>query len=209
MDGTLLNTERFYSQGWVETADKFGLERKPELGTLMSGLGKGKFQEILRKMYPDSEFDVDEYVENVVAFAKSEADKNLELMPGVEEILKYFKSQNVLMAVASSTFTPTVEKHLTRAGIIKYFGAVIGGDQVQIGKPAPDIFIKAAKALNLEPDDCYVFEDSFSGIQAGHSAGALAIMIPDQRQPTEEIKKICKVYDNLNIAMQDIKNGNI
>ncbi|MBR1396774.1 MAG: HAD family phosphatase [Selenomonadaceae bacterium] len=207
MDGTLLDTEKYYSQGWIETADKFGVERKPELALKMSGSNWAVMPDILHKFYPG--IDADKYIETVVNFAKSEAKKKLDLMPGVKDILEYFNSQNILMAVASSSFASTIEENLQRSNIRQYFRSIIGGDQIKNGKPAPDIFIKAAQGLNLDASECYVFEDSFNGVRAGHASGALTIMIPDQVLPDDEIKSICTVYDNLKLAMLAIQNNEI
>ena len=207
MDGTLLDTEKFYAQAWVEVADQFGLERKPALGTAMSGTAVSSMAEILHRFYPG--IDADKYLERVFKFVKHKIDAELELKAGVKEILDYFQSQNILMAVASSSSHSTIESNLQRTGIINYFAALIGGDEIVNGKPAPDIFIKAASNLNLSPDECYVFEDSFNGIRAGHASGCLTIMIPDQVQPTDEIRAICTVYESMNQALSAIKQNKI
>ena len=204
MDGTLLDTERFYTIAWIETADIFGVEREPELAKRMSGTSAKMMPGILHEFYPD--VDAQKYLEKVRAYVKSESDKELRLMTGVKDILEYFKSKNVAMAVASSSLKSVVDANLTRAGIRDYFQVIIGGDQIKNGKPAPDIFIKAAEEMNIAPADCYVFEDSLNGVRAGHASGALTIMIPDQTEPTEEIKKICRVYDSLTNAMKAIIN---
>ena len=207
MDGTLLDTEKYYRQGWLEMADQFGVERNPKFAAAMSGCSATLMNYIVNKFYP--KIDAEKYVNAVKAFVKSETEKNLSLMPGTEEILNYFKSQNILIAVASSSLTETVEKNLKRAGIINYFSVLIGGEQVKKGKPEPDIFIKAAELLKLSPTDCYIFEDSFNGIRAANASGGVAIMIPDQVQPSDEIKSLCHVYKSLNFAMQAIQRGEI
>ena len=90
------------------------------------------------------------------------------------------------------------------------FEVFVGGDKVSKGKPAPDIFLLAAKELNLAPSDCYIFEDSLNGIRAAYSSGGVAIMIPDTVQPTDEIKKICAaIYPNLIEAKLSIERGEI
>ena len=87
---------------------------------------------------------------------------------------------------------------------------IVGGDEVVSGKPSPEIFLKAAEKMNLSPQDCYVFEDSFNGIRAGHKAGCTSIMIPNQRQPTEEIKQISNgIYESFNEVIDAIKRGEI
>ena len=207
MDGTLVDTERFYRKGWLEVADQFGYERKPELATAMSGANAKKMSEILHSFYPDA--DAEEYGKRVREIVRIESEKELKLMSGVKEILDYFKSQGVLMAVASSSRISRVEANVKRAGIWDYFKIVLGGDQIKNGKPAPDIFIKAAEELALDPVDCYVFEDSINGVHAGYAAGCETIMIEDLTPPTEEIRKMCRVYDSMNAAMEDIKHGAI
>ena len=205
MDGTLLDTERFYRKGWLEVADDFGYERKPELAVAMSGSNSKRTPEILKKFYPG--VDAEEYARRVREMVRIESEKELKLMSGVKEILDYFKSQGVLMAVASSSRISRVEANVKRSGIWDYFKIVLGGDQIKDGKPAPDIFIKAADELGLDPVDCYVFEDSINGVHAGYAAGCETIMIEDLTAPTDEIRKMCHVYDSMTAAMEDIKQG--
>ena len=91
-----------------------------------------------------------------------------------------------------------------------YFKVLVGGDLVTNGKPAPDIFLLAAEKLNIEAEDCYIFEDSFNGIRAAAASGGAAIMIPDTVQPTDDIKRICAaVFNDLNEARRAIEHGDI
>ena len=92
----------------------------------------------------------------------------------------------------------------------EYFDVVVSGFEVACGKPAPDVFLHAAEKLGLDPKDCYVFEDSISGVQAGFAAGCATVMIPDISQPTEELRKMyVGVYTSLLDAMEEIKAGKI
>ena len=73
---------------------------------------------------------------------------------------------------------------------------------IETGKPAPDIYLTAAKELGLPPQQCAAFEDSPNGIKAAHAAGCFAVMIPDMTQPDEEIKPLLSaVYDSLDMAV--------
>ena len=207
MDGTLVDTERFYRKGWLEVADQFGYERKPALATAMSGATAKKMPEILRSFYPD--VDAEEYGRRVREIVRIESEKELNLMSGVKDILDYFKAQGVLMAVASSSRISRVEGNIKRAGIGDYFKIILGGDQIKNGKPAPDIFLKAAEELGLDPADCYVFEDSINGVRAGYAAGCETIMVEDLTAPTEEIRKMCHVFESMTAAMEAIKRGEI
>lgn len=207
MDGTLFDTEKLYRQAWLDVAEEFGEEKNYELPTAISGsnLGEESYK-VIRRFYPN--IDAEAYLARVLVEVQAAAEKNLELMTGVEEILNFFQTANVKMAVASSAPVATIEKNLVRANLRGYFEVVIGGDKVANGKPAPDIFLLAAKELNLPPSDCYIFEDSFNGIRSAAAAGGVAIMIPDTVQPTEEIKKLCAViFPNLLEARRAIMEG--
>ena len=209
MDGTLFDTEKLYRLAWLDVAAEFGEEKNYELPTAISGTNLGEESlRIIRQFYPN--IDAEAYLARVLEEVNAAAVRKLELMAGVEEILDFFKSAGVRMAVASSAPVAVIERNLTRANLHGCFEVLVGGDQIKNGKPAPDIFLLAAKKLNLAPDDCYIFEDSLNGIRAAAASGGAAIMIPDQVQPTDDIKKICAaVFPNLNEARQAIERGDI
>ena len=209
MDGTLFDTEKLYRRAWLDVAVEFGEEKNFDLPTAISGsnLGEASYR-VIRRFYPN--IDAEAYLARVLQEVRAAAEKNLELMAGVEEILNFFQAAGVVMAVASSAPVATIEKNLTRTNLRGYFEVITGGDKVRRGKPAPDIFLLAAEELKLEPSDCYVFEDSFNGIRSASAAGCAAIMIPDTVQPTEEIKKLCAaIFPNLNEARRAIDCGEI
>lgn len=209
MDGTLFDSERIYQNAWLATVEYFGLDRGTELIKTVSGASEANCRRIIKEFYP--EVDVDKFFDHVIETAvKVFENDGVEMMSGVVEILEFFEENGVKMAVASSSSQEVINKNVERADIKKYFSAIISGNDVVNGKPAPDIFIKAAEEINIPVTDCYVFEDSFNGIRGAYAAGCTPIMIPDTAQPSEEIKKICAgIYPNLIDAMNVIKNSNI
>ena len=209
MDGLLFDTERFYKISWVETAKKLNLTPHEELALEATGCGgKEKLFKLINKYYPD--FDAEIYLKEQEKSAFAMMKKNLVIMEGVEDILKFFKSQKVLIAVASSSIIKIVEDNLRRSNLREYFSVMIGGDELKHGKPAPDIFLKAAERLKLPPKDCYVFEDSYNGIRGAAAAGCAPVMIPDTLEPTEEMRELCVgIYPSLTQALQEIKSGKI
>ena len=86
-----------------------------------------------------------------------------------------------------------VRRELEEAGLLGYFDAVIGGDQVHVSKPNPEIFLLAAKALDAAPEDCFVIEDSFNGIRAARAAGMHGVMVPDLLPPDGEMERLAEV----------------
>ena len=209
MDGTIFDTEKLYRRAWLDVVAEFGEEKNYDLPTAISGTNMGEESyQVIRRFYPN--IDAAAYLARVLVEVSKASESNLELMTGAEEILKFFQAEGVSMAVASSAPVAVIERNLTRANLRGYFKVLVGGDRVKNGKPAPDIFLLAAKELNLAPCDCYIFEDSLNGIRSAAASGGAAIMIPDTVQPTDEIKKICAaIFPNLNEARQAIMEGHL
>lgn len=121
---------------------------------------------------------------------------------GARELTAYFKKHNIPMAVATSSMKEAVKLKLMKhqewlQGFCDY---LISGDdeQVKKGKPAPDIFLAAAKGINVDPSHCLVFEDSPSGCEAGASAGAIVIAVPDPIMPHERYPRAHLIIKSLN-----------
>jgi len=100
--------------------------------------------------------------------------------PGAIQITYHFKKHKIPIALATSSYKVFLEKKFrNNPEWLTIFDFVITGDSVERAKPDPDIFIKAAKGLNLEPSQCLVFEDSPAGSESGHKAGCTVIAVPD------------------------------
>ena len=129
---------------------------------------------------------------NLDGFLRLVDENGVPKKPGIDELLTYLKDNGIKCAVASSTSKAVAEDLLKRADIYKYFSAGVFGNMVANGKPAPDIFIEAARRLDIPCGECMCLEDSHNGIRAGHSAGMVTVMVPDMLPPNEEILQ--KVY---------------
>jgi beta-phosphoglucomutase-like phosphatase (HAD superfamily) len=88
------------------------------------------------------------------------------------------------MAVATSSEMAFVETSLTRAGLAGRFSVIVTGSEVPNGKPAPDIYLEAARRLAVAPDHCIAFEDSEPGIRAAAAAGMIALLVPHWMPPS-------------------------
>ena len=209
MDGLLFDSERIYKNSWVRTAEHFGKERGAELAALVSGAGEEGCRRAIKNFYPD--VDVDKFFMSVVETAVKTFERDgVEMMAGVVEILELFKAGGAKIAVASSSDMNVITKNLERADIRKYFSAVVSGDDVANGKPAPDIFLKAAAEIGLAPEDCYVFEDSYNGIRGAAKAGCAPVMIPDTSPATDEMRELCAgIYPSLIDAAEAIRRNEI
>ena len=181
MDGLLYDTERLYQESWAALAETFGLTHNPAFPPAVAGTGGRRMRQIIREYYP--EVDAEAFIQSCVDRVNNILEEGVPEKPGVREILSYFRENGVRMAVASSSRMDNIRHHLRSAGIEGYFDAIASGQEVERSKPEPDIFLLAARRLELPPEDCYVFEDSVNGVCAGIAAGCAAVMIPDMTPP--------------------------
>ena len=108
------------------------------------------------------------------------------LKPGLLEFLSFLDARAIPVAVATSSDHEYAQFSLGKAGLPGRFRVVVTGDQVANGKPAPDIYLEAARRLDVEPARCVALEDSDAGILAASRAAMLALMIPDLKAPSAD-----------------------
>ena len=192
MDGVIFDTEHLAMSLWIQAADELGIPGIAELYPSVIGTTMARTHEILAEHYGVS-FPREEFDRRVRDLYHEHYDREgLPVKPGVPELLCSLAANHVPLALASSTHSDLVRRELRDAGFLDYFDVVIGGDMVTHSKPHPEIFLRAANALNAAPEDCYVIEDSFNGIRAAAAAGTHPLMVPDMLQPTEEIRSLAE-----------------
>ena len=189
MDGVIFDSERLLMESWKLVADKYGIEGIED--TLRQCFGVNV--EVSRQIYFDRygpDFPLDLYKQETRAHFRSQCTNgHPPVKAGVRELLDYLNGRGVPLALASSTSTEIVRAELEGAGLLDCFSVVIGGDQIERSKPAPDIFLAAAEALGAKAEDCFVIEDSFNGVRAGKAAGMHTLMVPDMVPPDREMKE--------------------
>ena len=169
MDGVIFDSERAVLAVWRELAAEQGLPGIGEVFLQCVGTNKRRTEEILLAAYPSLDFR---------AF---------------DGEVRALRERKLPLALASSTDSAVVRRELEEAGLLGYFDAVIGGDQVHVSKPNPEIFLLAAQALDAAPEDCFVIEDSFNGIRAARAAGMHGVMVPDLLPPDGEMERLAEV----------------
>lgn len=208
MDGTLLDTQRIYVEAWDVAGKHQGL---PNLGrhiALVCGMNEIGWGNFLKERYPT--MDLPTFKQEVVDYVVAHLE--VKFMPGALKTLDFLKQAGVPIAVASGTDTPTVRAHMEKLNAAHYFDAFIGGEQVKNGKPAPDIFLKAAEVLDFAPEACFVVEDSANGIRAGYAAGMRCIGIPDLAIFDEDVQKmlfakVTRLDETIPFFEEELKKG--
>lgn len=202
MDGVIFNTEQLLIDCWKVLADR---DQIPDIEAVCHRC-LGVTKDITRKNFFDAygpDFAFDAYQKELFSLFQEKARQGLPVKKGVFELLTFLKNNHIPTAIASSTYTPVVKQELSDAGLLPFFDVIIGGDQVQRSKPAPDIFLKAAAALDRSPAVCYGIEDSFNGIRALKAAGLTSIMVPDILLPDQTILPLC---DHVFPSLLDVRS---
>ncbi|MDR2258511.1 MAG: HAD family hydrolase, partial [Treponema sp.] len=150
------------------------------------------------------DFPYDEYRREAVRLIREAAEeRGIPRRPGLLPLLDHLDRLAIPFAVATSTDRETAVWKLTKAGIRDRFSALACGDEVQYGKPAPDIFLLAAERLGKSPAECTGFEDSPAGLMALQAAGIPPVFIKDLLEPPAEVLAgVWRRYDSLDQAIE-------
>lgn len=190
MDGVIFDTERLVIEFWKEVAKKHNIPNVEHTCIQCLGTNRVRTREIFLENY-GADFPFDPYRAEVTElFNTHYKGVPLPTKPGVRDLLSYLQEQDIKVGLASSTAQHLVRDEIGTAGLLPYFQTLVCGDMVEHSKPAPDIFLKACEILNADPTKSIAIEDSFNGIRSAHCAGMTPIMVPDQVQPTDEIRAL-------------------
>ncbi len=190
MDGVIFDSEIKVIECWKDIAEKYGFGDIETPCYEALGTTREIAREIMLAHY-GADFPYDAYKDEMAAlFHARYGEGRLPKKKGVEELLQFMHMHNLKVALASSTRREVVTQELRDGGLLDYFDAVICGDMVARSKPEPDIFLKACEVLGVAPEHAVGIEDSYNGVRALAAAGITAIMVPDLKQPTDEIRAL-------------------
>lgn len=190
MDGLLIDTEKWYQKFWVQAAREQGFPMKPEHVLEIRSLPAVLAAEKLRKLVA-TDFDYQVIIEKSKAYMRRHIEENgIEKKKGADELLHYLKAKGIKRAIATATAPKVAKGYLRDTGIYDCFDQFVSAHMVQNGKPQPDIYLEAAKRLQLPPAFCIALEDSPNGVLSAYRAGCMTVMVPDLSQPDEETKKL-------------------
>lgn len=209
MDGVLIDSERQSNEGWLWAAGQLGVD----MPMWLIDSFKGAPAELCCKFFDDYYKGVIDYWEakelRTQHVYKIRETEGIPVKKGVKDIFEYIRNNGLKCAVATSTRRESAEKTLHEIGVWDYLDAVVYGDEVEHGKPEPDIFLRAAKAIGVNPSEAVVVEDSINGIKAGYAAGMRVVHIPDTIAIDDDIRKLTyMVCDDLNGLIDVVESIN-
>lgn len=168
LDGVICHTDKYHYQAWKKLDDKLGIYFDQEINNRLRGVSRMESFDIILEKYHGQMSPEDK-----VRYAAEKNDLYRELLknmttddldPQVKETLDTLRSRGLLLAIGSSS--KNAGFILERLGLDGYFDAVSDGNHISRSKPDPEVFLKAAEYLDLQPQDCLVVEDAQSGLEA-------------------------------------------
>jgi len=209
LDGVIVDTAKYHFLAWKNLANSIGIDfsqaqneqlkgvsREQSLTKILAWGGKTlsatNFQDLMRKKN-------EAYLNYIATMGRSE------LLPDVERTIDYLieTNQYVTLGSASKNARPILEK----TNLLEAFDAIVDGNDITEAKPNPEVFLKAAKLTNTQPNHCIVFEDSVAGIQAANAAGMISIGIGNESVLNEAVHNFTSFTEISNSFLEElIKN---
>lgn len=194
MDGLMINSEvvTFHilqnileEQGYVFTRDMY-----------LETVGKTKMTcEGIFKNWYGQDFPYWDISNQLAPLLKEELRNNLPIKEGLYDLLEYCKEKGYKTCIATSSLRSKLD-YILPEKIFSYFDETICGDEVENGKPNPEVFLKACKKLEIRPEEALVLEDSEAGIEASHSGGIKVVCVPDMKEPSDKHREMLDGYFN-------------
>ena len=183
MDGLLIDSERIVLDCFRQTCAGFGLSGMDQVFYQCLGLRRADSRRVLERelghLLDLSQFQIAWETRIVSRLAHY-----VPVKPGAVMLLQQLKTLGIPTVVATSTTTEVAVENLKTAGLYALVSTVLGGEQVEHGKPDPEIYCKAAALVGHDPHNCAAFEDSDAGTLAAVRSGALTVQVPDLRPPS-------------------------
>jgi HAD superfamily hydrolase (TIGR01509 family) len=184
MDGVLLDSEQLWNRSKEEFVRESGGHWREDAPRAMMGMSSREWSAYLRDAL-GVDRDVDEIDRAVVERMERHYREHLPLLPGAVDVVRRLHRRWPL-ALASSANREIIDLALDVAGLTREFDATISSDEVEHGKPAPDVYLEAARRLGVAADRCVAIEDSSNGLRSAAAAGMAVIAYPNEHYPPVE-----------------------
>lgn len=188
MDGVLFDTERVGGQAWRQAAEEMGFSQIEDAISQCRGLNRNDTRAVFEKNFPDFDYPAF-HKRNHEIMAEMLAD-GMPVKSGAVELLQWLRQEEWRVALATSTGRESTMHHLESAKMTDMFDAIITGEQMEHGKPDPEIYEMACDAIGAEPGLSFAVEDSPNGIRSAAAANLRVIMVPDLIKPDLELREL-------------------
>lgn len=182
MDGLLIDSEPFWREAEIEVFREVGVHVTDAMCEEIMGL---RIDEVVLHWYgrfPWNHVALKTVADRIVDGVVRRVEERGSPMPGVMAILDFFARRKVPMAIATSSVQRLADAVVRKLQFGDCFGVIQSAETLPLGKPHPDIFLKTAKALGVDPVQCLVFEDSMNGVIAAKAARMKSVCVPAPHQ---------------------------
>ena len=189
MDGVIIDSEPIHFEVDIQTMKDFGCSiSKEELNKYVGTTNEYMWTDIKNK------YKLDKSVEEIINYRSEMVKRKViesDLIPieGIADLLKELKVKNIPAAIASSSPRDFIEVVVSKFQLEDYFSCIWSGEEVENGKPAPDIYVETAKKLGISPEECIVIEDSKNGVLAAKKAGMKCIGFKNINSGDQDLSK--------------------
>lgn len=192
LDGTLIDTEKYFKIFWRKAAASFGYSMSEEQALQLRSLGRPYAPALLKEWFGE-DFDYYAVRECRRKMMREFLDREgIARKPGAGEALIWLRQNGYRTALATATPKERAAEQLRKVGLDGCLEKIVSASQVERGKPAPDVYLAACRELAVSPEECLAVEDSPNGVNSALAAGLKAVMVPDQTQPDQALRE--KLY---------------
>lgn len=206
MDGVLIDSEKFWVQAEKEVFTSVGAIWSDEIAEQTKGKTTRAVTELWFDLYPWEGQSIEEVEQAVIDRVDELIRTEGEIKKGVREVLDQLQTENIKVGLATNSPDSLINTVLERLEIRTYFQTIVSALHVENGKPAPDVYLRAATNLDSTPKECLVVEDSFTGITDGKAAGMTVLTVPD---PIEYNDAKFDIADYKAISLKDFDVMNV
>lgn len=181
LDGVIVSTDEYHYQAWKSISDKENIYFDRSINNRLRGVSRAESLEIVlekaNREYAQAEKEVLLEEKNNIYKDLLKNLSSSDILSGVNEVLDYLKSNNIKVAIGSSSKNTSLI--LQKIGLINSFDVIVDGTMIKKSKPDPEVFIMAADKLNVLPEECIVVEDAKAGVEAALAGNMKVAAIGD------------------------------
>jgi beta-phosphoglucomutase family hydrolase len=203
MDGVVVHNDRYHYEAWYKYALKLGKEVSfDEVKSWFGNNNAAILRNLTGKDLTSSEIEIHSH-EKEKLYRKLYK-KDIKAVEGLQEFIEHAKRQGLKIGLATSAPPANVEFILEGTGLMDFFDAITDDTQIQHGKPDPEIFLKTADKLKVNPGDALVFEDSFHGIEAARRAGMKVVGVATTHEKKALKKSNLQINDFKGLTIEEL-----
>ena len=186
IDGLLIDSEPLWQEATAEVFEAYHINLSHEQYLSSTGLRTKEFVEQWLAYFEIAETEVPKVAENIIRVVLEKIKKNPIILPGVPYIFDFFHKKNFKIGLATSSPQALIDLVIELLQLEKYVQATASAEDLEFGKPNPQVYLNCAEKLNSSPFECICFEDSFNGMIAAKAARMKCVIVPHHAQLKEE-----------------------